>query len=107
MGSVMLEPVAKVHLRWRTDAPADPRLRGRLLEECELIAWPLSQMEALLHDAHQATALEHPWLLPRLELRVPLYDLQRRFRVVISYLEGSRITVVDEGGTSIADVSLG
>lgn len=102
----MLLPATKVRLHWRPDAPTDLRLRTRLREECESIAWPLSQMEALLHDAHRSTGLEHPWLLPRIELRLPLYDMERRFRVVLTYIESTRISVVDEKGARVADVSL-
>jgi hypothetical protein len=102
----MLQPVAKVHLSWRDGVALDESLRARLARECELISWPLSEMEALLHDAHRVTGLDHAYLLPRIELRLPLYDLARRYRVVLTLVDKVRIALVDEDGRRAADILL-
>jgi hypothetical protein len=44
--------------------------------------------------------------MPRIELKLPLYDLGRRYRLVFTYVEKSRISVMDEDGRKLADVRL-
>lgn len=102
----MLEPPAQAVLTWRSLAATDPHIRARVTEEVRTLSWTLSQMEALLHDAHRVTALEHAFLMPRIVLKLPLYDLGKRYRVVLSHLEKTRITVQDEDGRKLADVTL-
>ena len=95
-----------VDLAWQPAAPADPRVRRRVAEEIRGIAWELTQMQALVHDAHQATGLAHAWLVPKMELRLPLYDLGLRYRVVIQQVDRPRVVLLDEDGKRIADVRL-
>lgn len=102
----MLEPPVQVTLVWRSLAAPEPRIRVRVAEEVRGLAWSLSQMEALLHDAHRATGLEHAFLMPRIELKLPLYDVGRRYRIVLTYVEKARICLVDEDGRKLADVRL-
>jgi hypothetical protein len=102
----MLAPPAHVTLVWKSLVAVDPLIRTRVAEEVRGLAWTLSQMEALLHDAHRATALEHAFLMPRIELKLPLYDLGRRYRIVLTYMEKARIALMDEDGRKLADVRL-
>lgn len=102
----MPTPAAQVVLAWRPHAPADATLRARVAEEVRQLAWTLSQMEALAHDAHRAAGHEHAFLMPRLELRLPLFDLGLRYRLVVSCMEKSHIALLDEEGRKVADVSL-
>lgn len=100
----MLLPSHQIRLRWR--AKLDATLRARLTQEIEGAAYALNEMEALLFDAHRATGLHHAWLAPSVELRLPLFDLGRRFRIVLTRLEKTRIGLVDEDGRKVADVVL-
>lgn len=102
----MLEPPLQVLVTWRSLVVTDPQLRARLTEEVRQLAWTLSQMEALLHDAHRATACEHAFLMPRIEMRLPLYDLGKRFRIVLAHVDRARISLLDEDGRKVADVTL-
>lgn len=102
----MLAPPVQVHLTWRSLAATCPKLRARVTEEMRQLAWTLSQMEALLHDAHRAAAMDQAWLMPRIELRLPLFDLGRRLRVVMTHLDRARIGLLDEEGRKLADVTL-
>lgn len=102
----MLAPAVQANLTWSSLAAVDPRLRARLTEEVRGLAWTLSQMEALLDDAHRVAGHEEAFLMPRLELRLPLYDLKRRDRLVLTHLERVRIALVDEAGRKLADVTL-
>lgn len=102
----MLEPPATVTLVWRSLAATDPVIRARVAEEVRSLAWTLSQMEALLHDAHRATGLEHAFLMPRIELKLPLYDVGRRYRIAFTFVERARIALLDEDGRKLADVRL-
>ena len=100
----MLAPPVHATLTWRSLAATDPRIRARVTEEVRGLAWTLSQMEALLHDAHRAAGMEHAFLMPRIELRLPLYDVGRRYRIVLTYVEKARIAVVDEDDRKLADI---
>jgi hypothetical protein len=102
----MAVPTLSVHLAWHNGAPSDPTVRRRIAEEISAISWTLSQMDQLLWDAHQAAGAEHGFLLPKLELRLPLYDLKLRYRLVHTWLDDSRIELVDEEGRKIADIRL-
>lgn len=95
-----------VDVRWRPGAPSDPAVRRRVAEEIRHVSWALSQMEAMLFDAHQAVGIAHAYLLPRLELRLPLYDLGLRYKLVYTCHEKIVITLVDEKGKRVADVRL-
>jgi hypothetical protein len=95
-----------VQLHWRRGAPADPRLRRRAAEEVRAISWSLSEMQAMLADAHQRTGLAHAYLLPRLELKLPIFDMGARWRIVLTRLDTERIVIVDEDGRAVADVRL-
>lgn len=102
----MLAPPTHVTFAWRSLAAPEPRIRVRVAEEVRGLAWTLSQMEALLHDAHRAAALEHAFLMPRIELRLPIYDVGRRYRIVLTYVEKPRIALVDEDDRKLADIIL-
>lgn len=102
----MLAPPLQVTLAWRSLAATDSRIRSRVTEEVRGLAWTLSQMEALLHDAHRAAGHEHAFLMPRIELKLPLYDVGRRYRLVLTYVERARISLVDEDDRKLADVTL-
>lgn len=101
----MLLPSHTVRLRWRSRL--DDALRDRLTQEIEHAAYALNEMEALLYDAHRATGLTHAWLAPSMELRLPLFDMGRRFRITLTRLDRTRIGVLDEEGRRVADVLLG
>ena len=91
---------------WQSGAPADPRVRRRVADELHGIAWELTQLQALLHDAHQATGLAHAWLVPKMEVRLPLYDLGLRYRLVLQQVDRPKVVLLDEDGKRIADVRL-
>lgn len=95
-----------VDIRWRASAPSDAAVRRRVAEEIRHVSWALSQMEAMLFDAHQSVAVAHAYLLPRLELRLPLYDLGLRYKLVYTCHEKTLIALVDEKGKRVADVRL-
>lgn len=102
----MLVPTVHVHLAWRTGAIPDDALRARVGAEIQQLGWTLSQMETTLYDLHQSTGLSHAYLVPKLELRLPLYDLNKRLRIVLTYLDTSSIVLQDEDGRKLADVRL-
>lgn len=93
-------------VRWRREAPADEALRRRVAAELREVAWSLSQLQLLLHEAHQATGAQHAFLLPRMEARLPLFDLGVRYRIVLSNVNEPRLALVDEQGVCVADVRL-
>lgn len=95
-----------VDVAWRSAAPADPTVRRRLVEEVHAIAWELTQIQALVADADQVTGLAHAFLVPRMELRLPLFDVGRRFRVLVQHLDRPLVTIVDEDGERVADVRM-
>lgn len=102
----MLAPAVRLRVRWLAAAPPEGPLRDRLEKELHGLAWALSQLEALADEASRLTGAEHPWLLPRIEARLPLYDLERRYRIVVAHVEGSRIRLLDEQGREAAQVQL-
>lgn len=101
---VQLPAPIEVRLNWRSTADATPALRERVAEELRGLAWELSQAEALLHDAIRVAGDARAYLMPRIELRLPLYEEHRRLRVVFSHIDSARIHVVDEDGKRLADV---
>ena len=96
----------QVRLNWRTGADLPAPLRERVSQELEALAWELSQTEALLHDVTGVAGHERAYLMPRIELRLPLYEEHRRLRVVFSHVDAPRIHLVDEQGKRLADVVL-
>ena len=102
----MLLPPVRARVVWRSTAPEDVPLRSRVEQEVERLAWTLGEMEALVHDAHRMTSLDQGWLLPRMELRLPLYDLGRRFRIVVSFVDQPRLMLHDEEGRRVAEIRL-
>ncbi|HUR68564.1 MAG TPA: hypothetical protein VM370_04900 [Candidatus Thermoplasmatota archaeon] len=96
----------QVRLQWRSGIGLEAPLRERVARELAGLSWELSQMEALLHDAMRVSGHERAYLMPRLELRLPLYDAGRRLRVVFSHIDAPRIHIADEEGKRMADVTL-
>ena len=96
----------QVRLNWRAGAETSTPLRQRVSEELDSLAWELSQAEALLHDVVRVAGHERAYLMPRIELRLPLYDEHRRLRIVFSHVDAPRIHLVDEDGKRLADVVL-
>lgn len=93
-------------MNWRTAADVSPTVRERVAHELHSLAWELSQSEALLHDIIRVAGHERAYLMPRIELRLPLYDEHRRLRIVFSHIDAPRIHLVDEDGKRLADVVL-
>ncbi len=100
----MLLPGYRVNVRWRTRLA--PALEARVIQELEGASWSMSEMEALLHDAHRATGLNHAWMAPSLVLRMPLFDMGRRFKIQMSRHDKSHIVLLDEDDKKLADVNL-
>lgn len=100
----VLLPSVRLKPRWR--ARLDPELRARLMTELNDCAWAFSEMEALLVDAHRVTGLSHAFLAPSLEMRLPLFDLGRRFRVVMTRLDKTRVALYDEDNNRVLDLSI-
>lgn len=100
--------LAPIHVRlaWRPGNLLTEPLRERLTKEVDALVWELSQAEALLDDLHRVAGQERAWLMPRIELRIPLYDVNRRFRLAFSHVDKPRIVLVDEDGKRVADVTL-
>lgn len=42
--------------------------------------------------------------MPRIELRLPLYDARCRLRIVFTHIDVPRIHLADEAGKRLADV---
>lgn len=105
-GLVQLPAPIQVRLNWRTAADVSSPLRERVATELHALAWELSQAEALLHDIVRVAGDERAYLMPRIELRLPLYDEHRRLRIVFSNIDAPRIHLVDEDGKRLADVLL-
>jgi hypothetical protein len=87
-------------------APADPAQRRRVHDEVAAIAWTLSELQAMLHDAHQRIDFSHPYLSPRVELKLPIFDAGLRYRIVLSQLDEPAAHLLDEDGRRVADVRL-
>lgn len=104
--SVQVKVPIQVKLKWRTAVDASPEMRDRVARELAGLAWELTQAEALHQDAIRVAGHERAYLMPRLELRLPLYDAGRRLRVVFSHIDTPRIHLVDEDGKRLADVLL-
>jgi hypothetical protein len=96
----------QVRLLWRPAASLPAETRERVANELHVLAWELTQSEALLADIVRVAGHERAYLMPRIELRLPLYDDGRRLRIVFSHIDASRIHVVDEEGKRLADVTL-
>jgi len=86
--------------------PADANVRRRVHDEVLAIAWTISELQALVHEAHQRTGLAHAYLAPRLELRLPIFDAGLRYRIVLSQLDEPAAHILDEDGKRVADVRL-
>ena len=99
-------PAIQVRLQWRSGADVRPELRARVAAELNALAWELNQAEALLQDAMRVAGHDRAYLMPRIELRLPLFDAQRRLRIVLSHIDAARIHLVDEDGKRLADVLL-
>lgn len=102
----MPRPTLDATLRWRAGVPYDDKLRRRVEAEVRAIAWSLSQLQALVHEAHAMTGLQHAYLLPRMEVRLPIYDEGLRLRVIITLLERPGVGLFDGEGRKVADVVL-
>lgn len=103
---VQIPAPIQVRIAWRAGADAPPELRERIAVELHALAWELSQAEALLQDAMRVAGAERAYLMPRLELRLPIYDAKRRFRVVFSHVDTPLVHLADEAGKRLADVTL-
>jgi hypothetical protein len=97
--------VLDTRLRWTAAAPDDAALRRRVEAEVREVSWTLSQLQALVHDA-SLVASPHAYLLPRMEVRLPLYDAGLRYRVRIEHVDGPKVSLVDDAGARVADVVL-
>jgi len=103
---VQIPAPIQVRVEWRADASVTAPERARVMQELADLAWELSQSEALLTDVMRVAGHDRAYLMPRIELRLPLYDAGRRFRIVFSHVEMARIHLVDEAGKQLADVTL-
>lgn len=96
----------QVRLNWRTTADLPALIRERVAQELHTLGWELSGSEALLHDIVRIAGHDRAYLMPRIELQLPLYDERRRLRIVFSHIDAPRIHLVDEDGKRLADVLL-
>ncbi|MFA5860789.1 MAG: hypothetical protein WDA16_03750 [Candidatus Thermoplasmatota archaeon] len=102
----MTESSLDLSVRWRKGAPADDRVRRRIVEELRDLSWSLSQLQLLLHDAHQTAGAQHAFLLPRIEARLPIFDAGLRYRLVLTQLDEPRLALMDEDGQKVADITI-
>lgn len=96
----------QVRLHWRSGAHVPAETRERILDELHALAWELTQAEALLADAVRVAGHDRAYLMPRIELRLPLYAEKRRLRIAFTHVDTARIHLVDEEGKRLADVTL-
>ena len=96
----------QVRVTWRSGVDLPIETRERVGRELHGIAWELSQAEALLHDCMRVASDDRAFLMPRIELRLPLYEAGRRLRIVLSHIDAARIHLLDEEGKRLADVVL-
>lgn len=96
----------QVRIDWRAGITLPAELRERVATELAGLAWELSQAEALLDDVVRVAGHERAYLMPRIELRLPLYEERRRLRILFSQVDAPRIHLVDEEGKRLADVQL-
>lgn len=99
-------PKLGIHLAWRDSAPVSEAVRERITREVHDVSWTLNQMETLVFDAHQLAGAHQAWLLPRLELKLPLYDVRRRYKLVCTCLDRCEWHIEDARGRRVADVRL-
>lgn len=103
-GVVQVPAPLRAVVTWRPGVTLAPALRERVTRELEDLSWEISQAEALLHDAVRVAGHDRAWLMPRIELRLPLFEENRRFRLLFSHVEKARILLVDEDAKRLADV---
>lgn len=96
----------QVRVQWRAAAEVPLAIRKRVDRELATLAWELSQAEALLHDAARLASGPRAFLMPRIELRLPLYEERRRLRIVFTHVEKPEIAIADEAGKRLADIRL-
>lgn len=87
-------------------APSLPSQRRRVHDEVTAIAWTISELQALVHEAHQRTDLAHAYLAPRLEMRLPIFDAGLRYKIVLSHADEPGVHLLDEDGKRVADVRI-
>ena len=96
----------QVRVEWRVGYELPPETRERVAREIDGLAWELTQTEALLTDAMRVAGDARAYLMPRIELRLPVYEAGRRLRIIFSHVDAARIHLVDEAGKRMAEITL-
>lgn len=75
----------------------------RLLQE---IAPQLNEFEALLYDMHAKASNGLDWLMPKIELTIPVYEDGMVFRLRLLRLDETQMILETRKGEAVAEVVL-
>lgn len=95
-----------VTVEWWADDRVPARLQRKVARLVEEIAPQLNEMEAALDDLHRLASNGYEWLMPKIEVTLPLYEEGEVFRLRLLRLEETQMVLETRQGEAVAEVRL-
>ena len=95
-----------VRVDWWPSARVPARVRRKLDALLQGIAPQLNEVEACLHDLQRHASHGLEWLIPKIELNLPLYEERAAFRLRLVRLDETRMLLETRAGDVVGEVFL-
>lgn len=102
----MATPALVLTVDWWSGEKVPLRVRRKVDRLLADLAPQLNEMEAHLYDLHVLASNGLDWLMPKIELTVPLYEDGMVFRLRLMRLEETQMVLETRKGEAVAEVVL-
>lgn len=100
-------PALAVTVEWWARAKVEPRVRRKLERILRELAPVLNEYEAHLFDMTNLAANGLDWLMPKIEVNLPLYEERVAFRLRMIRLDTTQMFIETKKGEAVAEIHLG
>lgn len=93
-----------MNVEWLAEDKVPVRVRGKLEALLAEIAPQLNEFEAHLWDLHGLASNGLDWLMPKIELNVPIFEEGLTFRLRLVRLDETQIFLETRKGEPVAEI---
>lgn len=99
-------PAVEVAVEWKATNEVPDRVRRKVNRLLRTLAPVLNEYEASLYDMTNLASNGLDYLMPKIELNLPLYEEKVHFRVRMTRLDLTKIHLETKDGEPVAEVFL-
>ena len=99
-------PALELTINWWTNADVTDRVKRKVTKLVKTLAPVLNEYEAALFDMSNLASNGLDYLMPKIELNVPVYEEKTAFRIRMMRLDATQIFLETKKGDAVAEIFL-